>query len=135
MMILSATVQSAKRHRSRVGCVFYVVAAIMWLLAVVQSAEELDKQRLEAQQKKDAQMKQERADRAKKNAELLAKQKVCIASVAHPPRPPSRVFSPFAHWVRFTTIHVTLMARHGSPQVFQARQCLQPLHHEQVFTT
>lgn len=49
---------------------------MMWLPAVAQSAEELDKQRLEAQSKKDAQMKQERADRAKQNAELLAKQKV-----------------------------------------------------------
>ncbi|KAL3145005.1 hypothetical protein ABBQ32_003507 [Trebouxia sp. C0010 RCD-2024] len=41
-----------------------------------QSAEELDQQRLEAQRKKDADMKQERADRARKNAELVAQQKV-----------------------------------------------------------
>lgn len=42
----------------------------------MQSAEELDQQRLEAQRKKDADMKQERADRARKNAELVAQQKV-----------------------------------------------------------
>ena len=42
----------------------------------MQSAEELDQQRLEAQRKKDAEMKQERADRARKNAELVAQQKV-----------------------------------------------------------
>lgn len=66
--------------------------------AAVQSAEELDKQRLEAQQKRDADMKQERADRAKKNAELLAKQKVCTRSMRHTPllAPciPMRLFAP-----------------------------------------
>ena len=59
----------------------------MWAPAVMQSAEELDKQRLEAQQKRDAQMKQERADRAKKNAEVLAQQKVRAGRV-QPPSPP-----------------------------------------------
>ena len=79
----------------------------MCVPAVVQSAEELDKQRLEAQQKRDAQMKQERADRAKENAEQLAKQKVCTASVPSPALSGLHPFCPIMF--RHKSTHPTLL--------------------------
>ena len=59
------------------------MAVLMPRPVVVQSAEELDKQRLEAQRRKDEDMKQERAERAKKNAELVSQQKVLGCTPAH----------------------------------------------------
>lgn len=47
---------------------------------LLQSAEELDKERLEAREKVDAQAKQERQENARRNAEALAQQKVSHAS-------------------------------------------------------
>lgn len=107
----------------------------MWAPAVMQSAEELDKQRLEAQQKRDAQMKQERADRAKKNAEVLAQQKVCAGRVQPPPPPLPPLLGLLPTHVHHKPTHATLMARQDAADAFEARYCLQLLHYEQFLTT
>ncbi len=49
-----------------------------WAL-LLQSAEELDKERLEAREKVDAQGKQQRQENARRNAEAVAQQKVSQA--------------------------------------------------------
>lgn len=49
------------------------------LLLLLQSAEELDKERLEAREKVDAQGKQQRQENARRNAEAVAQQKVSHA--------------------------------------------------------
>ena len=48
-------------------------------LLLLQSAEELDKERLEAREKVDAQGKQQRQENARRNAKAVAKQKVSHA--------------------------------------------------------
>ena len=45
-------------------------------LLLLQSAEELDKERLEAREKVNAEGKQQRQENARRNAEAVAKQKV-----------------------------------------------------------
>ena len=49
------------------------------LLLLLQSAEELDRERLEAREKVDAQGKQQRQENARRNAEAVAQQKVSHA--------------------------------------------------------
>ena len=51
-----------------------------------QAAEDIDKQRKDAEEQRDAQAKSERSERAKRNAELVAQQKVAdLTAETHEP--------------------------------------------------
>ena len=48
-----------------------------------QAAEDIDKQRKDAEEQRDAQAKLERSERAKRNAELVAQQKVFASQLTY----------------------------------------------------
>lgn len=71
----------------------------------MQSAEDLDRQRLEAQRSKDEDMKRERAERSRKNAELVAQQKVTTVLLGMPFSLPEWFSCP-AVLMQMTSLHL-----------------------------